>query len=261
MKLHFLGCGGFHPSERRHTACLMIPEAGIVFDAGTAAFRIPSRLQTDEQTVFLTHAHLDHILGLTYLLVPLLEGTLKQVRVFAVPAVIAAIREHLFSRPIFPVLPENLIFVDIEQFDSVVFDEGVTVTHFPLVSHPGGSRAYKIELNQGDETHLLAYVTDTTVDGTYDEFIRDVPFLIHECYFSDEEEEIAKGTGHSSTTMVAQLAARVNARKLMLVHVDPRRIDDDPIGIAAAHGIFPETTIADDLMCIDLTGPETLVKN
>jgi ribonuclease BN (tRNA processing enzyme) len=53
MELHFLGTGGYHPNERRHTACLMLPELGVVFDVGTAAFRIPPRLQTSELTVFL----------------------------------------------------------------------------------------------------------------------------------------------------------------------------------------------------------------
>ncbi len=254
MKLHFLGSGGFHPSERRHTACLMIPEAGIVFDAGTAAFRILPRLQTDELTVFLSHAHLDHILGLTYLLVPLLEERLKQVRVFATQPVIDAIRTHLFSKPIFPKLPQNLIFLDIEQVESVQFENGISVTHFPLLSHPSQSRAYKMQWEAAGRVRQFAYVTDTTVDGTYNEFIRDVPLLIHECYFSDAEEHTAWETGHSSTSMVARLARDVNAQRLLLVHVDPRTTCDDPIGIATGRAIFKNMEIADDLLEIDLGG-------
>lgn len=253
MNLELLGSGGFHPSERRHTACLMIAELGIVFDAGTAAFRIPSRLQTDELTVFLSHAHLDHILGLTYLLVPLLEGRLKQVRVFATVAVIDAIKTHLFSKPIFPKLPENLRFIDIEQHPVVEFEGGVLVTHFPLVSHPNMSRAYKVEWSNNGQRRQFAYVTDTTVDGTYSEFIRDVPLLIHECYFSDAEEQTAHETGHSSTTMVAELARDVGTQRLILVHVDPRTTCDDPIGIDTARQAFPNTEIGEDLMRIELT--------
>ena len=33
MKLHLLGTTGYHPNARRHTACLMLPEQGIVLDA------------------------------------------------------------------------------------------------------------------------------------------------------------------------------------------------------------------------------------
>ena len=32
MKLLLLGTGGYHPCERRQTACLMLPEAGIVLE-------------------------------------------------------------------------------------------------------------------------------------------------------------------------------------------------------------------------------------
>ena len=60
MRLLFLGTGGYHPNERRHTAGLMLPELGVVFDAGSSFFRVQSRLQTKELDVFLTHAHLDH---------------------------------------------------------------------------------------------------------------------------------------------------------------------------------------------------------
>ena len=67
MKLVLLGTSGYHPSDRRQTACLMLPELGVVFDAGTAMYRVADHLCTDTLEVFLTHAHLDHVLGLTFM--------------------------------------------------------------------------------------------------------------------------------------------------------------------------------------------------
>ncbi len=55
MKLHLLGTTGYHPNNIRHTACFMIPEAGLVFDAGRL-FRLRPLLQGDELDVYLTHA-------------------------------------------------------------------------------------------------------------------------------------------------------------------------------------------------------------
>jgi hypothetical protein len=65
MRVEFLGTGGYHPNERRHTACVLLPEIGLAFDAGTSVFRLPPRLESKELDVFLSHAHLDHIAGLT----------------------------------------------------------------------------------------------------------------------------------------------------------------------------------------------------
>jgi ribonuclease BN (tRNA processing enzyme) len=101
VKIILLGTGGYHPSEQRHTACLLVPEWGLMFDAGTATFRVAPRLATRELDIFLTHAHLDHIVGLTYLLAPLVLKEVDAVRVHAAPAVLEAVRTHLFADPVF----------------------------------------------------------------------------------------------------------------------------------------------------------------
>src|SRR5688500_13740255 len=97
MKLLILGTSGYHPSERRQTACLMLPEAGIVLDAGTGFFRVREHLATSTLDIFLTHAHLDHCVGLTFLLSTLWEKQIQRVTVHGEPAKLAAIREHLLN--------------------------------------------------------------------------------------------------------------------------------------------------------------------
>lgn len=258
MKLHFLGTGGYQPNERRHTACLMIPEVGLVLDAGTGAFRIPSLLQTRELDIFLTHAHLDHIVGLTYLLVPLIDGRLDRARVFGTKRVLDAIRTHLFSEPVFPVFPENMELIDVEKRRKWEVRDGLTVEHKSLPSHPGGSRAYRVSWKKGRAARSFAYVTDTSVDATYNKFIDKVPLLIHECYFSDEKAAIAKRTGHSTTSQVAELAKSAKAKRLVLVHVDPCTDSDDPIGIQNAIDHFPASQLAVDLLEIDLNAKDWL---
>lgn len=243
MRVVCLGTGGYHPNERRHTACVMLPEIGVVFDAGTAFFRVAERLQTDELNVFLSHAHLDHICGLTYLIVPIVSGKLKKVRVYGGPKYLAAVRSHLLANELFPVLPP---FEWIPLPERVPLNGGAVLTHHPL-PHPGGSIGYRI--NWPDRS--LAYVTDTTVDGTYTEFLRGTSLLLHECNFSDEQAEWAAKTGHSHTSSVARLARDAAVSRLALLHIDPERPDDDPIGLAGARAIFPATDLADDGMAFD----------
>ena len=72
--------------------------------------------------------------------------------------------------------------------------------------------------------------------------------LIHECYFPDGCGELTAATGHSSTSAVAETARDADVGRLLLVHIDPRRTDDDPIDIRRARTIFPNTDIAEDLM-------------
>ena len=48
------------------------------------------------------------------------------------------------------------------------------------------------------------------------------------------------------------LAKEAGVGRLFLTHIDPQRSDDDPIDIATARAIFPETLLAEDLLEIDV---------
>ena len=92
----------------------------------------------------------------------------------------------------------------------------------------------------------------TTAPGNYQPFIQNVDVLIHECYFPDSMQEWSHKTGHSSASAVAQLAKAAQVGTLFLVHADPQNASDDPVGLNQIRSIFPKTTLAEDLMEIDL---------
>jgi ribonuclease Z len=122
---------------------------------------------------------------------------------------------------------------------------GGRLTYFPL-RHQGGAVGFRLDW----PGHSMAYVTDTTagLDEPYVERIAGVDLLLHECYYSDDEADWAQQTGHSSTTPVAEVAKRAGVGRLVLVHINPRRLEDDPVGLDTARAIFPKTEIGEDLM-------------
>lgn len=251
MKIVFLGTGGYHPNQRRHTAGVLLPDAGLLFDAGSGTFRLAQHVTSPKLRIFLTHAHLDHIVGLTYLLVPFAKGELESVVVHADAKTIAAVKAHLFSEEVFPIMPA-FEFVELADDGCVSFDGGLTVRHQPLPSHPGGSQGYRIEWADNGARKSIAYITDTAVDGTYHEFIRGVDVLIHECYFADDMEEWGVRTGHSCTSQVARLAAETRVKRLILTHIDPQHPEDDPVDLKCAQSLFTNTQLAEDLLEIVL---------
>ncbi|OZA25410.1 MAG: 3',5'-cyclic-nucleotide phosphodiesterase, partial [Hydrogenophilales bacterium 17-64-11] len=86
MKLTVLGCSGGIGSGRHTTSLLVDDDALIDAGSGLTTLDFEQLLKIDH--VFLTHAHLDHVLGLPLLLdsVGDLRGT--PVTVHALPAVL-----------------------------------------------------------------------------------------------------------------------------------------------------------------------------
>ena len=245
MKLVLLGTTGYHPNDRRHTPCMLIPRHGVMLDAGTAVYRAGKYLETGELSIFLTHAHIDHVIGLTYLFNVVRTHPLSRIIVYGEAQKLAAVDEHLFSELLFPMKPP-MEFRPLE--DRIELAGGGRLTHFPLV-HAGGSVGYRLDW----PGHSLAYVTDTTAstDAPYVEKIRGVDLLLHECYFPDSNADWAKTTCHSFTTPVAEVARKAGVRRLVLVHLNPLSIEDDPIGLETARAIFPKTELGEDLMEVE----------
>jgi ribonuclease BN (tRNA processing enzyme) len=66
MKIKILGCSGGIGSGR-HTTCLMVDD-DILIDAGSGITTLSLEQLEAVEHVFITHAHLDHVLGLPLLL-------------------------------------------------------------------------------------------------------------------------------------------------------------------------------------------------
>ncbi len=194
MKLILLGTGGYFPTSRRHTACLMLPEIGVVLDAGSGMCRIGKYLQTISLDIFLTHAHLDHVAGLTYLVNLGARGSAgshdrARRRSEAARRTRTFVRRGDFSRR------PAVSFCAAWQV-RVLYPMAAQLEHFPL-KHPGRLARLSTRMAR-------------TLDGVRDRYdgrasmpnyvrsIRGVDLLVHESYFAEDIDNMPANTGHSS---------------------------------------------------------------
>ena len=245
MKCIILGSTGFHPNASRHTACYFLPEIGLAMDAGTGFYRIGDYLRTNRLDIFLSHVHLDHVVGLSYLSDILAAKPLREVCVYGEPEKLVALEHHLFSELLFPEKP-NCRFVPIPEI--ILLPNGGRLRWCPL-RHRGGSIGFRAEWNG----HSMAYITDTVAadNAPYLELIQGVNLLIHECYFPDSYQDQAIRTGHSVPTAVAKIAKAAGVERCVLVHVNPQMRDEDlyqndALGVERAKAFFPFMEIGRD---------------
>lgn len=246
MKVEFLGTAGYHPNATRHTSCSYLadvaPDAGFVLDAGTGFFRLIGRELPARLHIFLSHAHLDHVSGLTYLLNLLLNRE-TTVTIYGNQKTLDVVTNDLFDSPLFPLpFQQEKRVITPEQPIEV---EGVKVSVFPL-THPGGSFAYRFDWPDNS----LAYVTDTAGDGRYIDFVRGVNLLIHERNFSDDLHEIADASGHCTSEMVVRVAEQAQVNRLAITHFNPLE-ESDPLEEDSLKEMCPTAIAARDGLVVD----------
>ena len=257
MRVVFLGTAGYHPNESRQTACVMVPELGIVFDAGTGFFRVRDYLETPELHVFLSHYHWDHVIGLTFLIDVAYGKDLCSVHCYGRDPIRHTLR-RLFRDPFFP--------VGLAQHSCTVRCHGVSDARWArqgrrgwqigdalvsalLCPHPsGGSFAYALTARG----RKIVYITDTTVSPALTSFVADADLLICEANFPNAFRELALKTGHSYPEIVAGLARDAHVKRLVLFHVSPL-LPDPEVLVSEAREIFSgPIDLAHDRMEIDV---------
>jgi len=224
----------------------MLPEIGVILDAGTGIFRVRDLIQTDHLDIFLTHVHLDHCIGLTFLYDVLWEKNVSRVTVHVAAEKIKAIEESLFHSDLFPVKP-NFELRPLEPVTQLPGGQSLSAIE---VDHPGGAHAFRIDF----EDRSMAYVTDTVAaeDANYVPAITGVHTLLHECYFPDGWEERATLTGHSCLTPVAKVAAAAKVERLFLMHINPLNESSQPLDLDSVKSIFSQIEVASDQLVIDV---------
>jgi ribonuclease BN (tRNA processing enzyme) len=169
--------------------------------------------------IILSHYHLDHVIGLSYL--PGLRPG-KAVRLFAPGEPFVEVRAEdavnkLLNPPLFSLSFGHYPFETelIPVMNSELRING-HVFQFAKLNHPGGSMGIRID----DD---ICYITDTSMDQSYTDFISGCGYLMHEVWMTKEEaKDNSKGSsGHSVLEDVVALAARAKARNLIPIHFHP----------------------------------------
>src|SRR5512135_3714293 len=109
MRIRVLVCSGSEFPRHNTTGFLLDEE--ILFDAGSLTNALSEEDQWKLHTIFITHAHLDHIKGIPFLADNLITRNKgHKVQIMSISPVIKTIRENLLNGNVWPdftILPDR----------------------------------------------------------------------------------------------------------------------------------------------------------
>lgn len=248
MDALLLGSGGWIPTSQRETCCAYLREGDrvLVIDAGSGVQRLvedPGLLVGAKQVdIVLTHFHLDHVTGLSYL--PALP--LRPV-VWGPGELLAGTRTkellgRMFGSPLFAATPDD-IAAAVQEIPAGPFEVGpfAISTRIQLL-HSDPTLALRI----GD---FVTYCTDTAADPGNGDFAAGSRILLHEAWYAEASTD---DETHTAAGEAGQIASAAAVDRLILIHVNPLQRSDDELE-QAARAEFASALVGQDLMSLGPT--------
>lgn len=218
--LTVLGGGGWFPAHGRQTACALLRDGdhAVMIDAGTGVARLIERPELlvglERLDIILTHFHLDHVAGLTYL--PAI-GICPQTTIWGPGKLLygtstASLLDQVSHEPFHPVpLEDQDIAVEDLPADEVELG-GTRIALRRQDRHSAPTLGLRLE-------DSLAWITDTAYDEDTAPFAKGCTMLAHESWFTASAPRNAEI--HSSAREAANVAERAEIEQLLLIHLPP----------------------------------------
>lgn len=259
-----IACPG--PAYARYggnTSCIEVQCGGerLIFDGGTGLRALGEHLKLEEPLeadIFLSHAHLDHIIGIPFFRSLFAKGNKFRFWAgnLAPDSSLKTVLKAMMQAPLFPV-PVEIFAAETSYHD---FRAGETLTPRPgitlktaALNHPNGATGYRVECG----SRSICYVTDVehrgdALDPTVLALIDRADIFIYDCTYTDEEYPRFKGWGHSTWQQGVRLADAAQVGRFVVFHHDPSHDDRFMDHIAAAVGeMRPGSVVAREGMVLN----------
>ncbi|NHJ20647.1 MAG: ribonuclease Z [Candidatus Lokiarchaeota archaeon] len=240
LLVKFLGTNGWY-STFSNTTCTLIDSDNyyIVFDAGDGIYKLDNYIQEIKPIIiFLSHTHLDHIIGLHILS----KFRFKQeVKIYGYKGTRNALNT-LLNHPFTTALSDLPSKIEICDFKEGIHNNPLNFTSKKLI-HSDVCVGFKINI----ENRIISYCTDTGVCDNLYSLSENADLLISECSYKPGQEKW--GWPHLKPEEIALVAKNSNVQQLILTHFDASiflSMEERKRTVKKAKKIFPQTIAAYD---------------
>lgn len=210
-----------------NTSCISVECGGelAIFDAGSGLADLGAALSgrggKKKIHLFLSHLHLDHVMGLVVF--RLFHDADAEIHLYGEAAEgksFGCCLEELLGRPFWPLglkdFPACVQVHEIGPESLFPLGESHITVRTMAGDHPGGSLLYRLE----DGRHSMVYGLDCELTeksaGALMEFARDAGLLVWDANFT--AKDLRKGWGHSTWEQGLELGKRAGVGEVLMTH-------------------------------------------
>jgi ribonuclease BN (tRNA processing enzyme) len=228
MQIKVLGCSGGIGGNLRTTAFAV--DDDILIDAGTGVGDLDLEQLARIDHIFITHAHLDHIASIPFLIDTVMSLRDKPLTLYAVREVLQTLKDHIFNWKIWPdfgVIPSAeapvMRYQEIEVGQPIVLN-GRQFTAIPA-NHTVPAVGYLVDSGQA----RLIFSGDTSINDALWQIAnvtKNLKYLIIETAFPNKERNIAVVSKHLCPSMLAEELAKLSQSvEILVTHLKPGEVN------------------------------------
>lgn len=249
MKVIFLGTNGWYDTKFNTISTLIETEQYfIILDAGNGIYKAENYIPNKNKKIvfmFLSHFHLDHIVGMHILN----KFSLKfpKLKIYG-PKGTKEILKNFVNFPYTLPISELPYNVEIYEISDGIYNIPYNVECLSLLHYPF-SMGYRIEI----DGKIIAYCADTGICDNAVKLARNSDLLISECSFKSNQRN--EKWPHLNPEDAALIAKNSNTKNLILTHFDAaiyKTIEERKEAEKIARKIFKNTISAIDEMVIEI---------
>ena len=245
MEVVFLGTNGWYDTDTGNTICILVKDYKhyILFDAGNGIHKVDNYCRKKKPAyLFLSHFHLEHIIGL-HILTKI--KCFRELHIFGPKGtknILGKLMNSPFTMPIAQ-LPFPVSLYELPRDRAKI---PFRVTSKPLL-HSSLTLGYRLEIDK----KIIGYCPDTGYCKNAVELAKDADLLIAECAF--RSGQVSKKWPHLNPETAARIAKEAGVNKLALVHFDAniyKTIQDRKKAEISARKIFKNTFATMDALTL-----------
>ena len=238
MKVRVLGCSGSIAAGDRTTSFLV--DDDVLIDAGTGVGDLTLDELAAIDHIFVTHSHLDHVLGIGLLADSVARRRLSRsskdrrgpIRVHALSQTLEALRTHIFNGVIWPDFtrlptPDHPLLrmepftvgqtltIGSRRIEVLPAEHTVPAVGFAVTPEGNDNGAWVFTGDTGPNPALWRRLTGMRI-----------AHLVIETAFSDDEQQLSRISAHLCPTTLARELAQLDGEvQVHITHIKPGEVE------------------------------------